>query len=754
MTLDRDELLQRTDLQGSMFTDAYTTLLDDWLRGIAEAAGLPDGVALAAIGGYGRREMAPESDVDIILIHQDDQSVTDFAEKIWYPIWDKGLKLGHRVDTAEGLLRSARIDLDTATALLDIRHLAGDESVSLELAVMASAQWSAGAVDNAARLAERRGKRHTEFGEVAFELGPDLKNGRGGLRDVQSLRWAAATGVLAGSEIDDLDDAQEVLLRSRVALHRQTGRAGDRLVLDYQDDVADALDYADADALMADVASAARTIAWTADAAWFAIERSVEPRDSSTENQDVGDGIIVNGSLLSLDPEYPQDPMTLFRVAQVAAARDLFVERATLDQLSELIDALPEMWTAEMRTAFTDLLRFGRSAIPVIEAYDQVGLMTALIPQWEPTRSRPQRNAYHRFTVDRHLLEAAAEASVFSDQVERADLLVLGALLHDIGKGYPGDHTEVGVELIADIADHMGYDDHDRTLLVDMCRHHLLLPDAATRRDLDDDGTIASVADAVGSLGLLELLRYLTVADSIATGPSAWNASKAKLVQTLAERVRFVLQGATPADVVGEGFPGPRERALLESDEMVVDFDGAVVTVVQSDAAGAFSRATGVLTLSGLDIIGAQAHTEGGRALSQFTVDHGDFDHQGLRAQMFEGVAGRLALESRVAERRSTYARTFKRSSAAPINPAVTFDNATSDVATVVEVNCRDQVGVLYRIARALSEMQITITTARIQTIGDRVIDAFYVTANGVKITDPTHQSEVVRAVLYAIARK
>lgn len=754
MTLDRDELLSRTDLHGSMFVDAYTNQLDEWLRGIAESAGLPEGVALAAIGGYGRREMAPESDIDIVLIHQDGQNVGDFAERIWYPVWDRGLKLGHRVDTPEGLLRSARIDLDTATALLDLRHLAGDEAVSLELAVRASAQWSEGAVENATGLADRRSDMHDEFGEVAFELGPDLKNGRGGIRDVQFLGWAAATGMLSSDEVDDLRDAQEVLLRARVALHRQTGRAGDRLVLDYQDDVADALDYADADALMADVAGAARAIAWTTDAAWFAIKRSIAPREASNENQKVGDGIIVDGSLLSLDAEYPHDPMTLFRVAEVAASRRLFIEQATLDKLCELKDMVPNPWTAEMRKAFTDLLCLGRCAIPVIEAYDQVGLMTALIPQWEPTRSRPQRNAYHRFTVDRHLLEAAAEASSFGDQVERPDLLVLGALLHDIGKGYPGDHTEVGVELIADIGAQMGYDENDRVLLVDMCRHHLLLPDVATRRDLDDDGTIASVADAIGSVRLLELLRYLTEADSIATGPSAWNASKAKLVATLSERVRFVLEGGAPGDVVGEGFPGPHERALLDGDGLVVDIDGPVITVVQSDAAGAFSRVAGVLTLNGLDITGAAAHTEGGRALSQFTVNYGDFDHRRLRSQMFDGVAGRLALESRVADRRSTYARTFKRSSAEPIEPSVSFDNSTSDIATVIEVNCRDQIGVLYRIARALSEMQIAITTARIQTIGDRVIDAFYVTANGEKITDLTHQAEVVRAVLYAIARK
>lgn len=754
MTFDRSGLLERTDLHGAEFTAAYTALIDEWLRGIAETVDFPEGVALGAVGGYGRSEMAPESDIDIILIHPPEVDVADVAEQLWYPIWDARLKLGHRVDTIEGFLKIARTDLDTATALLDIRHLAGDESSSLELAVSAAAQWSSGGVENAMNLAERRSDRHDQHGEVAFELGPDLKNGRGGLRDVQSVRWAKATGVLVESGDVDLDAAKEVLLRARTELHRVTGRPGDRLVLDYQDEVADALGYADADALMSDVAGAARTIAWISDAAWFSIERSIEPRRRATDVEHIGDHIVVDGALLSLNDSPVDDPMLILQVAHAAATRRCFIDNGALDQLCALKDDLPTPWTSEMRKSFADLLLLGRSAIPVIEALDQVGLMTALIPQWEPCRSRPQRNAYHRFTVDRHLLEAAAEASTLVAHVERPDLLVVGALLHDIGKGYPGDHTDVGVELIADIAAHMGYDDDDATMLVDMCRHHLLLPDAATRRDLDDDGTITSVAELVGSVRLLELLGQLTEADSIATGPAAWNASKAELVRTLVDRVRFVLEGGAPADVVGEGFPGPRELALMEGEEFVVDVSNAVVTVVQSDAAGAFSRVAGVLTLNGLDISAAEAHTENGRALSQFTVHHGDFDHRRLQSQMLEGVSGRLALDSRVADRRRTYARSFKRSSASPIEPSISFDNESSEVATVIEVTCPDQIGLLYRISRALSEMQIAITTARIQTIGDRVIDAFYVSADGEKITDRAHQGEIERAVLHAIARK
>ena len=312
----------------------------------------------------------------------------------------------------------------------------------------------------------------------------------------------------------------------------------------------------------------------------------------------------------------------------------------------------------------------------------------------------------------------------------------------------------MGVDLIAMIAPNMGYDADDSALLVDMCRHHLLLPDVATRRDLDDDGTIASVAESVGTPQLLELLGALTEADSIATGPSAWNASKAELVRTLVDRVSTVLSGAAPSEVVGGSFPGPAERELMEGGSFELRIDGAQITVVQSDAPGAFSRVAGVLTLNGLDIVSAAAHTENGRALSQFTVDTEDFDRSRLESQMRRGVAGRLALAARVSERRHTYARTFKKTSASSAEPNVVIENETSDAATVIEVNCQDEIGVLYRISRALSELGVGISTARIQTIGDRVVDAFYVTADGDKITDEFHLAEIERAVLYSIARQ
>src|SRR3546814_784667 len=209
----------------------------------------------------------------------------------------------------------------------------------------------------------------------------------------------------------------------------------------------------------------------------------------------------------------------VLRSAAAAASADTRIHRASLDRLAAAQQPMPEPWPDDARQALSDLLLAGHRAIPVIEALDEMGLWTQVLPEWRAVRSKPQRNAYHRFTVDRHLLEAAANAASLVARTDRPDLLVLGALMHDIGKGYPGDHTEVGIELLGTIGPRLGFPPADVAVLQAMVRHHLLLPDVATRRDLDDPETVRSVAEALGDRRTLGLLGALTEADSVATGP-------------------------------------------------------------------------------------------------------------------------------------------------------------------------------------------------------------------------------------------
>jgi [protein-PII] uridylyltransferase len=300
----------------------------------------------------------------------------------------------------------------------------------------------------------------------------------------------------------------------------------------------------------------------------------------------------------------------------------------------------------------------------------------------------------------------------------------------------------------------MGYDSDDVNLLVAMVEHHLLLPDVATRRDLDDDGTIRQVADAVGGTLLLGLLGALTEADSIATGPSAWSNWKAGLVRELVERTSHVLGGGDVGDVVGGSFPDADQQALLDDGTFLVRGEGQELTVVAADRPGTFARVAGVLALNGADVLGASAHSEHGRALSVFRVGSvlgGEPDWSRIAEQVDKALTGRLALTARLGDRSRTYQPI--RLAARPARPTVTVDNLSSTTATVLEVTCPDGVGVLYRITRAFAELDLDIVRAHVQTLGSDVIDAFYVRdSSGAKITDPEHLAEVELSILRWVA--
>lgn len=759
---DRAALRADRDLVGRALCRRHSQLVDRWMVELFDEAvdesGSP-GLALAAVGGYGRAELSLGSDIDVVLLHDGRPDIGAVADKIWYPVWDEGVKLGHAVRTPKEALALAADDLDTATSLLTVRHLAGDPALTEEVAHRARQQWQKRAKRWLAELARRVEARHASAGEVAFLLEPDLKEGRGGLRDVHALRWAeAARRLLWEGDDAALEAAYEVLLSARVELHRRTGRTSDVLLLEEQDAVAEALGM-DADALMHDVATAARTIAWRSDDAWARIEASLAGPLGFWSRRDkaLGPGLALrDGEVhLTVEADPAADPGLALRAARAAASGGTRIHRAALERLASTSPSLPVPWSEGTRADFVALLLAGDQAIPVIEALDQVGLWTSVLPEWEAVRSKPQRNAYHRFTVDRHLLEAAARAAGLVARTDRPDLLVVGAVLHDIGKGFPGDHTEVGIERLAVIGPRMGFPPEDVEVLQAMVRHHLLLPDVATRRDLDDPATLALVAEAVGDVRTLGLLAALTEADSLATGPAAWGRWKAELVRDLAGRVAHLLEGGS-ADDVRADFPDAEQTALLRAGHQVIRGTGDVLTVVTPDRHGLFSRVAGVLSLHGLGVLDAAATTLDGMALEVLRVESSygpTITWDKVEADLVKALEGRLALEARLADRARAYgSRPTKRPVQSP--PRIHVDNDASAAATVVEVHAPDSVGVLYRITRALADLQLDIVSAKVQTLGDRVVDAFYVRrAGGGKLDDPAVIVEVERALLHELAR-
>jgi [protein-PII] uridylyltransferase len=748
-----------TDRRGMRGAKELAEATDEWLRHLWEDAcgdtPLNKPAALVAIGGYGRGELAPFSDLDVLLVHDGAKNFDAVATKLWYPIWDAGVKLGHSVSTIKQALELAKTELDTATSLLTVRYIAGDRSLCDTLATEARRAWTNQASGRLSELMDRVRRRQSENGEVAFLLEPNIKEGCGGLRDIHAVQWAALGGLeISRPDWAALEAGRDVLTAVRVALHRHAGRSGDVIHLEDQDAVASLCGYPSADSLMGAVSTAGRSVAWVGDELWA---RVAAANIKKVPDRALAPGVVLRQGEIHLDDtiDPATDPTLLLRVAAAAAREQARIDRITLDRLAQDCPPLPSPWPAGAIDDLVGLLLAGRRAIPVLEALDQRGLWVRILPEWAPNRSRPQRNAYHRFTVDRHLWEATANAAERVDRVSRPDLLVLGALFHDIGKGYPGDHTEVGMDLVRKMGPRLGLNHDDTDLVCAMVEHHLLLPDVATRRDLADPSTITAVADAVRTPVLLELLHMLTESDSLATGPSAWGSWKSELVDDLVNRVRLVLGGADISTAQWRLFPDAEVLAMMASGDTQVRTEETAVTVVSADRPGTFSRVAGVLALHGLNVLGAQAHSdEQGMAASRFRVappDHGPIEWNPVVANLQRALRGELALEARLAERATTYKRR-RRSADAPAAPRVTFFDEASSNATVIEVRAPDQMGILYRVTKALAELGLDIRHATVQTMGDEVVDAFYVrTQDGAKITDDFHRREIERAIVFTL---
>ncbi len=758
----RAEVISDLTRGGRELGQSLSQVTDEWLGNIFNAAveheKNKDDLVLIAVGGYGRQELAPHSDLDVLFVHKSVKNVGEIASKLWYPIWDAGVKLGHSVRTPKETVQLCGTDLDTATSLVTARVIGGNEQLGAQVIADALASWQKKGRQWLVQLHTRILERYAKDGEVAFLLEPNLKEGLGGLRDIHALQWA----VIAGLDLSVDDQAQlqrcnDVLFSIRVALHRHTGRPNEILRLEDQASVAALSGYASDDELMAAVAQVGREVAWIADEAWARLD---PPQGRSSIPQPVAPGVyIVNGEV-HLD-EYvnvEHDPTLLLRVATAAARLGARIDRASLNRLGELSPVWPDPWPAGASDDLVALLLEGEAAIPVFESLDQRNLLVRVLPEWAPVRSKPQRNAFHRYTVDRHLWQTVANAAHIMHRVSRPDLLVLGALFHDLGKGYAGDHTDVGVELFATIGVRMGLSEDDVFVVSTLIENHLLLADTSTRRDLSDDATITMVAGKLRTTVVLDLLHALTEADSLATGPSAWSDWKAELISLLVDRVRHVLGGGDVQEVMWRLFPDAAVLELMAAGGVSIRTQTDRVTVVSPDRPGTFSRVAGVLALHNLDVLGAEAHSdEQGMAVSEFRVTSplGEIDWNPIIANMERALSGHLALDSRLADRAANVRVRRATSAIAPQTPTVRFDDTASSNATFLEVRAPDMVGVLHRITRVIADLGLDIRHARILTLGDEVVDSFYICEpGGGRITNEVHKDEISRAILHALGEK
>ncbi|MEU7382634.1 [protein-PII] uridylyltransferase [Streptomyces sp. NPDC042207] len=752
---------------------ALAGLTDGWLAELfTAAAGGLRGVALVAVGGYGCGELSPRSDLDLLLLHHggDFEEIAALADRLWYPVWDLGLALDHAVRTPAEARRAAREDLKVQLGLLDARHLAGDLGLTTALRTTVLADWRNQAPERLPELRELCAERAERQGELRYLLEPDLKEARGGLRDATALRAVAASW-LADAPREGLADARRRLLDVRDVLHLTTGRATDRLALQDQDQVAAELGLPDADALLRQVYEAARVLSYAGDVTWREVgrvlrSRAVRPRlrallgggKQVAERTPLAEGVVEQDGEVGLArtarPEH--DPVLPLRAAAAAAQAGLPLSPHAVRHLATTARPLPTPWPAEAREQLVTLLGSGRPTVEVWEALEAEGLITRLLPDWERVRCRPQRNAVHRWTVDRHLIETAVRASALTRRVGRPDLLLVAALLHDIGKGRPGDHCAAGEPVAVEVAGRIGLDPADTRVLATLVRHHLLLVRTATRRDLDDPATVRAVAEAVGTQSTLELLHALTEADAQATGPAAWSSWRGSLVTDLVGRVHAVLAGDMSDEPEPAAPTAEQERLAIEAfrtggpalalrarTEPPVEEHpgepeplGVELLIAVPDQPGVLPSVAGVLATHRLTVRTAELRpldlpdgVEGGSVLLldwRVAAEYGALPQAArLRADLVRALDGSLDIAGRLAERDAAYPR--RHGVAAP-PPRVTVAPAASRHATVIEVRAQDAPGLLFRIGRALEDAKLRVRSAHVSTLGANAVDAFYVT--------------------------
>ncbi len=804
MRLDPDAI----DLApGPDWCRAWTAQVDEALHAWS-AEGEQRGLAIVALGSFARRELCPASDVDLLLLHAGwgRADLSDLVQRLCYPLWDAGLQVGHAVRTPAEAVAAAGDHLDTATALADRRLVAGDSGLLDDLASRAGRWLRRNAARLLTELAEADAHRHLRAGDRAGMLEPHLKDGAGGLRDLHGLRWAAAC-LLGEAGLDPLVSAQylgaagrrelalagHTLLSARCALHLARGAGGrpgsaelDRLRLDLQDEVAARLGLDAGEKLLREVGLATRTVAYFAERVRpLLIEdarggrRRLRAR-SARGGRPLGPGLSLLDGAVAVEDGFQLVASLGLRAVAAAGRRGVRLHRHSAERLRrEIADAGTLPWDEPAREALLDLLRAGAGALPAFADADFLGLLPAHLPEWARVRGRPQRNPFHIYDLDTHLHQTVAQVvdlgqgAALPEGLADPDTLLLAAWLHDVGKAWPGDHSVVGARVADEWLRRMGFGERRAERVARLVRHHLLLPDAAQHRDVDDEGELRRVADAVGDVEALDALYLLSLADSRATGPTAHSPWKDDLLRELHARVRRVfrsepgpvLPGAAEvaAEVRGRGAESfleaadARYLATAGAEQVLVHAELATpppavgelrasvrpgpvagtvtLSIAAGDRRGLIADCAGVLAAADAEVLDARAFTVKGTALDWFVVRPrgAAIDQDRLISDLERAAAGALDVAAAVADReRRRDARPRPLAALVPVE--IGFD-LRGDVSRI-DIRGPDAPGLLYRLTRVLTDTGLDLIGARVATLGPDVRDIFFV--RGAATTDLT----------------
>jgi [protein-PII] uridylyltransferase len=835
---------------------AYTDAIDQLLAFVFTAAStdylsrhprINQRCTAVGLGGYGRGELNPSSDIDLLFLYpwKVNPYVETVAEVCLYALWDAGLEVGHAMRNIRECARLAPRDMKVLTALLDARHLTGDTGLYAEFEqAMLDEVWGEHPTRFYKEKLAESSERHRKTGDSVYLLQPQLKEGPGGLRDLHTALWMAkmkfkvrdfraliAVGVVTERDIAELETALDFLWRVRNAMHLATKSHQDQLTFELQDRLAPTLGYPagkpGVEAFMRAYYGHAATVARFAESVVARCVATTEPYRRSAPRV-IRDGMRIQGRTLSVtDRElFAREPAAIVGVFAEAQRHGVTISPATRELVRE---SVPLLRAAHAQPAVAEALlailtAHGHVYETLFEMH-RLGVLTAAIPEFGNLDCLIAHDPFHIYTVDQHSLIGVRELerlrtrefakthpllTEVMHEVPRPELLFLGMIFHDVGKGHGHDHSGRGARMMQDIGVRLGLNEDERAACEFLVQQHLYMSHLAQRRDLADDNLIADFCRTVGSVDNLQRLYLLTYADMRAVGPGVYNNWRDSLLTELYVRAKefFELGRVSPEDraaraariqarVVKKARPEARPalRRFFEAmpdgyfvstpEEMLASHgtlrqdleareeagempalatlrthfserDFTEFAVCTRDRPGLFSRLSGVLAANGMNILAARIATSNdGVALDAFRISNGGVTEQDdsrwerVERTLRDVLAGKVDIEELVSRSQRPSILSRKRR---PMPTTIDIDNQVSRDYTVLDVSTADRVGLLFTITNCLYHLWLEIHLAKITTMVDQVLDVFYVTDNeGRKIEDPERLEIIRRELLRAL---
>lgn len=820
-----------TPFDARAMTRAYTYLADGLVQTALTLATqrlhpkpnptIGERLSVIGVGGYGRGEMAPFSDVDLLFLipYKATAWTESVVESMLYILWDLKLKVGHATRTIRECIRLGHEDYTIQTALLEHRFIAGDTTLEAELATkMAKDLFGGSGTDFIEAKLNERDTRHVKQGQ-RYVVEPNVKEGKGGLRDLHSLFWIAkyiykvdhiadlvTQGVFREEEFQTFKDAEEFLWAVRGHLHLQADRATEQLTFDMQVQVASAMGYEDTKGRRGveifmqaffrhatAVGDLTRIFLTSLEAIHVKAEPLLERIFRRRPKIREGYEVVHNRIAIKNDKKFLSDKLNLLRIFEEALRTGMLIHPNAMRTIQSNLDLIDDdmRTNTEAQRIFLDLMLKHGNPERALRRMNELGILAAFIPEFEPIVAMMQFNMYHSYTVDEHTIQVIAnlariekneleeELPVASSILERGvnrKVLYVAMLLHDIGKGRDEDHSILGAKIVRKVAPRLGLKQDEVDTVEWLVRYHLLMSDMAQKRDIADPRTVRDFAKAVQTVKRLDLLCVLTVCDIRGVGPNTWNNWKAVLIRALYRQTERALEtgledlnrenrGAAAKKTLREALSDwPRKDLQTETarhyepywqglhvtahvafadllrtikdGDMVVDLhpdedrDATRACFVMADHPGIFSRLAGALALVGANVVDARSYTtKDGYVTDAFWIQdaEGNAYEAAKLPRLRQMIERTLRGEVITRDAMKSRDKIKKREKAFRVPTSITFDNEGSEIYTIIEVDTRDRAGLLYDLARTLASANVYIANAVIATYGEQVVDTFYV---------------------------